>query len=462
MENIDWRELLKCHPFFQGLEDQEIVNFINDEAVREIAFSRGDDIVREGEFAEGIYMVGAGAVKVVLPGRDGRDSVVSSLRKGELFGEMAIFERIPRTATVIAAEDCTLMEIKGWKFMNLLKEHPEIEYRVILKLSERLRRMNKDLLVMNMKDIDKKLDSFNIKLDAELRTVEASLKASQALFDQTKLRAGEVIESADRARARLTVSVTTIATIVSVMVTLFGWFGLSKFMDIKKDAAAIEKRAAMVEQNAATVEEKGKQVQAAAGEVMKKIKEVDALAEKSKEKLSSIDRQIEQFKSLKAIYYNDLVRHFRLKLGQELDAEAAGQYAGIILQTGDPQLTDQIFEALALSLFSNEKENIECSTILLNSLFDERSLKNTRQKLMGAFLLLSSYIIGEESKEDEYEQWRIEYKKIVEKDTDSSIMEDLKEIITLEDDYLFELYGIDEKKVQKLKELIPEKSKSGA
>jgi CRP-like cAMP-binding protein len=64
---------------------------------------------------------------------------VAVLQAGEIFGEMAVLERRPRSATVIAQEQCVLLEVAGAEIRKLLERHPEIEVKMYTVMRDRLR-----------------------------------------------------------------------------------------------------------------------------------------------------------------------------------------------------------------------------------------------------------------------------------------------------------------------------------
>jgi CRP-like cAMP-binding protein len=60
------------------------------------------------------------------------------LKEWEFFGEMAVLERKPRSATVTAREDCLVLEVKEEEFLKLLEAHPDMQAKVRAKMSERV------------------------------------------------------------------------------------------------------------------------------------------------------------------------------------------------------------------------------------------------------------------------------------------------------------------------------------
>jgi NTE family protein len=85
----------------------------------------GTAIVREGDAADALYVVQTGSVDVSAVGEHGDgERALRTLPAGSYFGEIGLLERIPRTATVSAAEDCTLLCIDGDAFLDALTAAP--------------------------------------------------------------------------------------------------------------------------------------------------------------------------------------------------------------------------------------------------------------------------------------------------------------------------------------------------
>jgi CRP-like cAMP-binding protein len=232
VKNFNWKDLLTHHPVFGNLNEKERERLLTDDISEESTQSPGSLILKEGEFGNSIFLIGSGSVQIVLQREDGRDIPLALLHPGALFGEMALFQSRRRTATVIAKESCWLLEVKGEEFLKLLSEHPEVELKVFLTLTERLRHMNEQVLAVQLKDIDEKFSLFNRRLEAELKVFDSALKASQALFEQTKIRTDEVITSAERRQTSQERTLRFFGAVVSLVLAVGGWFGFSKFSDL--------------------------------------------------------------------------------------------------------------------------------------------------------------------------------------------------------------------------------------
>ena len=108
--------------------------------MQEKLFNKGDVIFNKGETGDTFYRVIAGSVEIV---DDGKQLVV--LKEGQYFGEMAILEAYPRSATAIALEDGTkLEEISESDAKNYFSEEPEKVLGFFCHLSDRLRALTND------------------------------------------------------------------------------------------------------------------------------------------------------------------------------------------------------------------------------------------------------------------------------------------------------------------------------
>src|SRR5712691_4159952 len=174
---------------------------------------------------------------------------------------MGFFEARPRSATVIAREACTLLEISGSDFRKTLEIHPEIEVKLLLTVSKRLRNANEELLSLHLHGIDEKLQLFNAKLDVEHRIVDTSLRAAQTVFDQTKQRADEVISSFERTRSLLQITATVIGAVVTFLVSGLGYFGYSELKSIRDMGKEVRAGADSVKADTGSVKADMKSVQ---------------------------------------------------------------------------------------------------------------------------------------------------------------------------------------------------------
>ena len=108
-------------------------------------FTKGTVLFNEDDPGEEMYIIRSGrvAIRKRIPGQG--DVVVAELEKGDFFGEMAVLERIPRTAGAEMLEDGDLIVIGSDVFGDMVKSNPEIAVRMLRKYSLRLRETTKQI-----------------------------------------------------------------------------------------------------------------------------------------------------------------------------------------------------------------------------------------------------------------------------------------------------------------------------
>ena len=111
-------------------EDLAQVALISTEENRE----QGEEIFAEGEAGDALYLVLDGKVRVHK-----HDRVIAELGERECFGEMAILDAGPRSATVTSISDSNLLKITREDFQEIMSEKPEIAMGIIKVLTRRLR-----------------------------------------------------------------------------------------------------------------------------------------------------------------------------------------------------------------------------------------------------------------------------------------------------------------------------------
>lgn len=245
-KSLDWQSILGGHPLFSSLSTEEIEKLLADEVSNERDCPKDYVILREGELGDSIFLIGSGEVSVVSLRNGGNKIPLSTLRTGEFFGEMALFERRPRFATVITKERCSLLEIKGQKFLELMREHPDIQFKVLLILSERLRHASEQVLAVTLNDVDEKLDTFNTQLEARLKAADAQLQASQVVYDQINAKANQAIKNAEAIKTNLTAIGSAIVAVSTIVIGVLGYFGYTEFLklqDYSKEASGYAENA---------------------------------------------------------------------------------------------------------------------------------------------------------------------------------------------------------------------------
>ena len=124
-------------PIFSGCSKREIS--IIAQATKEVSHRRGTVIAREGERGVGLFLILEGECEVSIGGRR-----KAKLGPGDFFGEVALLDGGPRTATVTAITPLRLVGITGWVFRGMLMEHPTIALKTLEAVAGRLRAVSKE------------------------------------------------------------------------------------------------------------------------------------------------------------------------------------------------------------------------------------------------------------------------------------------------------------------------------
>lgn len=137
-------ELLKSIPIFQDLHRRE---YYKVESILHRRNWGGDEvIVQEGDPGVGMYIIVSGEVKIVQRGDDGSAHELATLVGGDFFGEQALLDQSPRTASAIAVEPCTAIGFFRPDLMELIESNPRLGLKIVMRLSQmistRLRQTN--------------------------------------------------------------------------------------------------------------------------------------------------------------------------------------------------------------------------------------------------------------------------------------------------------------------------------
>jgi CRP/FNR family transcriptional regulator len=139
----DTVELLSQVPLFSGLGANDVARLAQVAVPRR--WESGEVVFREGDSGDTCYVVRTGAARVTRNHSDGRALTLAELRRGDIFGELAMWGGETRSATVEALEDTTAVALLASDVRRLLASHPEIAVKLLAELASRLRAANERL-----------------------------------------------------------------------------------------------------------------------------------------------------------------------------------------------------------------------------------------------------------------------------------------------------------------------------
>lgn len=139
--------MLKVVPILDGLSRDELKEF---ERIIHHRHYKADEIVFwEGEPGVGVYIIQEGTVKIYKTLSDGSDKELAILKNGDFFGELALLDESPRSASAVAREASHILGLFRPEFFDILERKPKLGIKVTTKLAQmignRLRITNTEL-----------------------------------------------------------------------------------------------------------------------------------------------------------------------------------------------------------------------------------------------------------------------------------------------------------------------------
>ena len=113
---------------------------------RESTFTAGMEIFKEGDAGDALYVVASGRVQISAVIGQGERQVLSRVPPGEVFGEMAIIDNQPRSATALAEEQTTLHVVPRDAMLHLLTSSPQFSFSMMREITNRLREFNRQYI----------------------------------------------------------------------------------------------------------------------------------------------------------------------------------------------------------------------------------------------------------------------------------------------------------------------------
>ncbi len=156
------RELLASVELFGEMNEEEIDDLTAVAQIKKL--EKDNTIFHAGDPADAVFVVASGRVKVVITSSDGKEFILTVLGAGQVFGEMALLESAPRSASVVTLSAVEVLVINRADFQRLLESSPRISLRLMAILSRRLRRANSKMESLAYMDVAGRLARYLLDL----------------------------------------------------------------------------------------------------------------------------------------------------------------------------------------------------------------------------------------------------------------------------------------------------------
>jgi hypothetical protein len=134
---------LKSIEIFESLSIGELAAVAS--VTEEADYDDNQIVIQQGDPGNTLYLIIDGEVAVIKSQEDGSDLELDRIGSGDYFGEMALFEQIPRTATIRTVRPCRMLVLHKQQFDEMVREYPQIALEICKVLSSRIRKLHQKM-----------------------------------------------------------------------------------------------------------------------------------------------------------------------------------------------------------------------------------------------------------------------------------------------------------------------------
>jgi CRP/FNR family cyclic AMP-dependent transcriptional regulator len=147
---------------FAELDDRELASIAGVAKTRR--YAKDDVIFHADESGDAFFIIREGKVKVTMTSPEGKEIILAMMGPGDFFGEMALLDDAPRSATVVALEPLEVVTIWRGDFLEILRENFSITQKILAELSRRVRKMSERAESLATMDVYGRLARFFLDL----------------------------------------------------------------------------------------------------------------------------------------------------------------------------------------------------------------------------------------------------------------------------------------------------------
>ena len=125
-------------PLFSSLKERQLKQLAGRMVPR--SYDAGQDIVTQGKGGIGLFIIVSGAADVVRVNSEGSKAVVNEFGPTDFFGELALLDEEPRTASVVSTKETECLVLSQWEFLGALRQDAEMSIVILQELAKRFRR----------------------------------------------------------------------------------------------------------------------------------------------------------------------------------------------------------------------------------------------------------------------------------------------------------------------------------
>ena len=149
------KHIFQAISIFKNLSDKHLTLLA--ESCKILRKKKEDVIFYQSDYSSDLYIVFEGCLKASLFNEEGEEFIITCFKKGDFFGELSLLDGETRSATIIVEEDATLGVLSRSKFLELIKNEPNIAIEMLRALAQRLRKTDAIVSSLAFLDVSERL-----------------------------------------------------------------------------------------------------------------------------------------------------------------------------------------------------------------------------------------------------------------------------------------------------------------
>ncbi len=193
--------LIRSAPFFEGLPDTVVEKATAHVVVRN--HPQNQVILLENDWGTSVYFILEGWVKIRTYNLDGKEITLNVLGKGELFGEMAPLDEVPRSTDVITLVPTVIGNMPASDFVQLLQSEPQSGLRLAQLMARRLRQVNRRLRLRESDSVSRVTDILLFLADGQGKSGDKGIEIPNLPHRELSSLSGLARETVTRVLSKL-------------------------------------------------------------------------------------------------------------------------------------------------------------------------------------------------------------------------------------------------------------------
>ncbi|OPY04947.1 MAG: cAMP receptor protein [Syntrophorhabdus sp. PtaB.Bin184] len=191
-------DTMKAVPLFEGLSDRQLESLSRTFPRR--SYGAGETIFRDGDPAEGFYILLSGRLKIYKLSMEGKEQILHIIEAGEPFAEVALFSETTFPAYAEAIRESEVMFFSRKAFQQLVRDDPSIIMNMLAILSQRLKYFTRLVEDLSLKEVPQRLAAYLLFLAEREGSPQVSLGISKG---QLASLLGTIPETLSRITAKM-------------------------------------------------------------------------------------------------------------------------------------------------------------------------------------------------------------------------------------------------------------------